>query len=40
MMGYSLMLAKRVEILDDTYPEVLRYQEGLESRPGWAKAMV
>ena len=38
MMGYSLMLAKRVQVLDDRYPVVQAYQARLEERPACAKA--
>ncbi len=38
MMGYSLILADRLEILDDEYPEVQRYFAGLKNRPGFLLA--
>ncbi len=38
MMGYSLLLAERMEVLDDTYPEVLAYYARLQARPGFVIA--
>ena len=38
MMGYSLLLARRLEVLDERYPAVCRYYARLEERPGFAKA--
>lgn len=35
MMGYSLILAERMEVLDDEYPEVQRYFEELSERRGF-----
>ena len=39
MMGYTLKLARGWGILDEDFPEVLRYHAGLESRPGWSVAI-
>lgn len=38
MMGYSLVLARRVEVLDDRYPKLLDYLGRLEARPGFQVA--
>ena len=35
MMGYSLLLAARVEVLDNQYPLVQAYYEKLQARPGY-----
>jgi glutathione S-transferase len=39
MIGYSLMLALRMEVLDDEYPEVQRYFKALSGRPAYEIAM-
>lgn len=40
MTGYSLMLAKRLQVLTDAaHPSVNAYQARLEERPGYRKAM-
>ena len=40
MTGYSLMLAGRLlDVLDERYTNLCAYLAGLESRPGYAKAM-
>ncbi|MCZ6503783.1 MAG: glutathione S-transferase family protein [Gammaproteobacteria bacterium] len=38
MMGYSLLLAARVEVLDNEYPLVQAYFEKLQARPGYQLA--
>lgn len=38
MTGYSLLLARRFELLDATYPHLGAYWETISSRPGFAKA--
>lgn len=38
MMGYSLLLAARVEVLDDRYPRVQVYFEKLKARSGYQTA--
>jgi len=38
MMGYSLLLATRVEVLDDEYPQVQTYFQKLQARPGYQVA--
>jgi len=35
MMGYSLALAQRLDVLDDRYPKLLAYMSRLEARPGF-----
>ena len=35
MMGYSLALAQRLEVLDDRYPNLVEYLARLEARPGF-----
>ena len=35
MMGYSLALAQRMEVLDERYPKLLAYLGRLEARPGF-----
>lgn len=35
MMGYSLALAQRMDVLDERYPNVVAYMERLEARPGF-----
>ena len=39
MMGYSLMLAERMDVLDQEHPNVQRYFERLKARPGFQKAV-
>ena len=38
MMGYSLALAQRMEVLDERYPNVVAYMGRLEARPGYQLA--
>ena len=35
MMGYSLALAQRLDVLDDRYPNLVEYLARLEARPGF-----
>ena len=35
MMGYSLALARRLEVHDERYPNLVAYLERLEARPGF-----
>ena len=39
MMGYSVVLADRMEILDDKYPNVLAYYERLKARTAFQKSL-
>ena len=39
MMGYTLMLAKRVNVLEDNHPHASAYFERLKARPGYQKAI-
>jgi glutathione S-transferase len=39
MMGYSLLLAKAVDLLDESWPRVWAYQSRLEARPGFVAAV-
>jgi len=39
MMGYSLMLAERMGVLDNSFPEVQRYFAGLKTRPAFDRAL-
>ncbi len=39
MMGYTLMLAKRVNVLESDHPHASAYFERLSARPGYQKAM-
>ena len=38
MMGYSLMLAQRMQVLDDQYPSLRTYFEKLQARPAYQVA--
>ena len=38
MMGYSLALAQRLEVLDDRYPNLVAYMNRLGARPGFQVA--
>ena len=38
MMGYSLVLAQRLDVLDDRYPNLSGYLARLEARPGFQLA--
>ena len=38
MMGYTLMLARRVNVLEDDHPHASAYFERLAARPGYRKA--
>ena len=35
MMGYSLALAQRLEVLNERYPNVVAYMGRLQDRPGF-----
>ena len=38
MMGYSLLLAQRLELMDDSHPQVEAYWQRLRGRPAFVKA--